>query len=265
MNPTTHLLPTWTLNHTLARLNSSCITACVDAAHPERGIQELSFDRCGIDGSILRLCRSKLGDNTRYDAGRPTYDWPLVLSDVYVRDNDLVASYQPNDDWPYAPQVYWRADPFADIDWVPASLEVLVAIQTHLLDTRPAISIATSVLSEDRIWIAVSGEGQTEVTALGQTGPRLLGSTATCVIQRLPKLPLSYVEIVPTTDCCALAVVVKGRESLALEWRLFSDFLEKGVIRKARVFAAILPTANDIELAIECCAAIEQSPLPLTT
>lgn len=265
MIPTSHPLAAWTLDHTLASLKSSCVTARVDVAHPERGIQDLSIDGCRIDGGFLRLCRSKLGDYTRIDADPPGRDWPLVFSDVYVRDNDLVAGYQPNDDWPYAPQVYWRANPIADVDSVRASLEVLVAIQTHLLDTRPAISIATSVLSTDRLWIAVSAEGHAEVRALSEVGPMRTAGMATCAIQRLPKLPLSYVEIVPTTDCCELEVVSREREPLALEWRLFFGFLEKGVIRKARAFAVILPTANDIELAIECCAAIEQSPLPLTT
>lgn len=263
MNPTTHPLATWTLNHTLASLKSSCVTAFVDVVHPERGIQQLSIDGCRVDGGILRLCRSKLVDKARSEA--PDRDWPLALSDVYVRDNDLVAGYQPNDDWPYAPQVYWRADPFADIESVRASLEVLVAIQTDLLDTRPAISIATSVMSADRMCIAVSEDGHADVSALGETEAARSARAATCVVQRLPKLPLSYVEIVPTTDCYELVVDGKGREPLALEWCLFSDFLEKGVIRKARAFAVILPTANDIELAIECCAAIEQSPLPLTT
>ena len=41
---------------------------------------------------------------------------------------------------------------------------------------------------------------------------------------------------------------------------MFADFLEKGVIRRARVHAAVLPRENDVELAIECCRAIEQLP-----
>ena len=44
-----------------------------------------------------------------------------------------------------------------------------------------------------------------------------------------------------------------------------ADFLEKGVIRRARVHAAVLPRENDVELALECCRAIENRPLPLTT
>jgi hypothetical protein len=50
-----------------------------------------------------------------------------------------------------------------------------------------------------------------------------------------------------------------------LEWRLFSEFLEKGVIRRARVHAAILPRQNDLEIAAACCAAIDRLELPLTT
>jgi hypothetical protein len=51
----------------------------------------------------------------------------------------------------------------------------------------------------------------------------------------------------------------------ALEWRLFGEFLEKGVIRRARLHAAVLPRENDIETAAACCAAIDSLELPLTT
>ena len=52
---------------------------------------------------------------------------------------------------------------------------------------------------------------------------------------------------------------------MAFEWRLFAEFLEKGVIRRARVHGAIVPRKNDIEIAAACCRAIDGLELPLTT
>ena len=53
-----------------------------------------------------------------------------------------------------------------------------------------------------------------------------------------------------------------GASGIAVaEWHLFADFLEKGVIRRARVHAALLPRENDFELAVECCRAMEQMPV----
>jgi hypothetical protein len=46
---------------------------------------------------------------------------------------------------------------------------------------------------------------------------------------------------------------------------MFSEFLEKGVIRKARVHSAFIERAKDIQIAAACCETIERSALPLTT
>jgi hypothetical protein len=52
---------------------------------------------------------------------------------------------------------------------------------------------------------------------------------------------------------------------MAFEWRLFAEFLEKGVIRRARIHGAIVPRDNDVEIAAACCKAIDGLELPLTT
>jgi hypothetical protein len=80
----------------------------------------------------------------------------------------------------------------------------------------------------------------------------------------LSHVPLSYVEIMPAGDFHALRLRNEGNGA-AFEWRLFDEFLEKGVIRRARVHAAIVPRESDIEIATACCNAIDGLELPLTT
>ena len=48
------------------------------------------------------------------------------------------------------------------------------------------------------------------------------------------------------------------------KWELFSEFLEKGVIRRARLQAMFVPE-DDVQLVAECCQSIAERPLPLTT
>jgi hypothetical protein len=48
-------------------------------------------------------------------------------------------------------------------------------------------------------------------------------------------------------------------------WRLFGSFLEKGVIRRARLRADLLPREHDVAMATRCLAAFRDSAIPLTT
>jgi hypothetical protein len=85
------------------------------------------------------------------------------------------------------------------------------------------------------------------------------------VLHRLTELPISYAELMPGSDFRALTVRQTAHGEYQAEWDLFADFLEKGVIRKARLQTAFLPRENDVQIALEYCAAIERRPLPLTT
>jgi hypothetical protein len=77
--------------------------------------------------------------------------------------------------------------------------------------------------------------------------------------------PISYVEIVQAADVRQISFGPAGEGRLLAVWQLFEEFLEKGVIRRARIHGALVPRKNDIEVALACCQEIEQIPLPLTT
>jgi hypothetical protein len=49
------------------------------------------------------------------------------------------------------------------------------------------------------------------------------------------------------------------------QWTLFAEFLEKGVIRRARLHSAFLRREHDLDIAAACCVTIERDSLPLTT
>jgi hypothetical protein len=282
--------PIWSLQSTLADLHCSALTGRVEAAHPDWGLRKVTIDHFPVEGTVLKSCFRTLllpqQKSSNLTSGIPTAfprairsddapkepaegdggtnDWPLPVADVYVRGNDLVANYRPTDGWPYAPQLYWQANTLSSVEGVRAALSLLVSVQTDLLDSWPNISVVSKLSSSEQLRIMI-GEGEQASVAPIERDERLSPNGATlCLLQRLTGAPISYAEIVSSADYCFANFAHNGMGNASIEWALFADFLEKGVIRRARVHAAFLPRECDVDLAIECCAAIEQSPLPLT-
>jgi hypothetical protein len=150
--------------------------------------------------------------------------------------------------WPYAPQIYWRAETVSVLDARLTTLSLLVSIQTDSLDTHPAIHVATRLAAG-------------EVGEIGQAAEH----DAQAFVWRLSGGNLSYVEIVPRSDFCELSVACDAAGRFTTEWSLFGEFLEKGVIRRAQVVSAFLPRERDEERAAAYCRSLETRPLPLTT
>lgn len=252
----THEPPSiWSLKGSLAMLHCGALTGQVDVAHPNLGLQRAAIDKMSVDGQLFQAIRESNGSTGS--------EWPLPLTDVYTRGHDLVASYGPTDDWPYAPIIYWQANSLTAVDDVRASLSFIISVQTHLLDTHPRICVASEVTCTEQLHFFYTDGESNEVVPTEQNDSIHPRGTLCCVLRRLAN-GLSYAEIVPTTDFCRVRSNSVSRGHSKLGWHLFSEFLEKGVIRRARIHAALLPRENDIELAVECCAALEQVPLPLT-
>jgi hypothetical protein len=258
--------PNWSLQGTIGKLTNGHLSGTVDVAHPNRGLHCNEFDHENIPCTLLGVMRS--AESLASDAAKKEGDtvcWPLPVADAYVRGNDLVASFLPVEIWPYSPQLDWQANPLELVEGVQASLSLLVSVQTHLLDTWPQISVFSQVPSNEVLHLSMGEKGKADVEPVDVEKTIKPSGTVCCAIWRLPAVPFSYVEIMSTSDFRKIGFTPASNRKSFAEWHLFADFLEKGVIRRARVHSALLPRENDVELAIECCAAIEQSPLPLTT
>jgi hypothetical protein len=150
----------------------------------------------------------------------------------------------------------------SDLNGVHGWLSLLVSVETHLLDTWPRICVGSQLACREVLQIdpAMGTASAIEREQTLQSAPGIC-----CVLRRLRDVPVSYAEIVPASDFRELTVRRDAPDSFWVEWDLFADFLEKGVIRKARLHGTFLPRENDIGIALECCRAIERRPLPLTT
>jgi hypothetical protein len=245
----------WTLRGNAAQLSCGKLTGRIDPSRPNAGLHDVAFEGAPQSMDLLRAYRSEITDEK---------SWPLSVAETYVRSNDLVAGYQATDNWPFSPQLYWRANSLCGVDRVLASIMLLVSVQTHLLDTVPQIGVASLLPNDESLLVSVGGGAQPSAAWIDplQTIPST--NEDCCVVSRLRDVPLSYVEIMPAGDFHAISLRADGKGT-AFEWRLFAEFLEKGVIRRARVHAAIVPRENDIEIAAACCEAIDSLELPLTT
>lgn len=256
----------WSLQGTIGKLTNGQLSGAVDVAHPDLGLHCNEFDHERIPCTLLGAMRS--AESLAPDAakkGGDTVRWPLPVADAYVRGNDLVVSFLPADNWPYSPQLYWQANALESVEGVRASLSLLVSVQTHLLDTWPQISVFSQVPSNEMLHLSMGEKGQADVERVEVEKTIRPRGTACSVIWRLPAVPFSYVEIMSTGDFRKIVFTPASRSKSFAEWHLFADFLEKGVIRRARVNAALVPRENDVELALKCCRAVEVCPLPLTT
>ncbi len=239
----------------LAELSNSNLVGRIDTTRPHAGLHDTLLRGKHWPVVLLSVFRAN-------DTGERS--WPLPLAEAYVRGDDLVASYQPINGWPFAPQLYWRANALESLDGVLASVSLLVSVQTHLLDTCPQIGIASRLSYGELLLVATDDMDRPRAEPVDNS--RTLSPTGEicCVLMRFDGWPVSYVEIVQPDDFRE-AVLTQNDNGVAVEWHLFADFLEKGVIRRARVHAALLTRENDLELAAACCAAAQQLELPLTT
>lgn len=247
----------WRLTATVGELTANDVTGHVDVARPERGLNKLRVSGRELTGRMLCVEREMDADET------PT--WPLAVKESYTRAVDLVASYSEASDWPYSPQIYWSFGALDSIDGVVGSLALLVSVQTHLLDTWPRIAASSRLACDETFRVRSSGAGDARTEAITSDGRIAASSETCCIVRRLAGASLSYAEIMLGSDFRDVTCTRDAATGeCSLKWTLFSEFMEKGVIRRARLVSAFLPRENDVELAATCCEAVERSPLPLT-
>jgi hypothetical protein len=255
----------WEFDSPVGQLSCEPFSGRIDVAHPELGLQLLRWNKRSGSGNILAATWSQAGaalpENATMQVARNA-----IVRDAYVRGCDLVANYQPTPLWPFSSQFYWRADLLDSPIGSLASLLLMVSLQTDLLDTKPQIDVH-SQLSADEVVFLPQGNPEAAIT-LGTdyrlaAGDEPADGRFGCLLFRLPGGKLTYAEMAHPSDFRQLDVTQKTGTSRS-NWQLFAHFLEKGVIRRARILSVVLPRENDIAAAASCCERFAVSPLPLT-
>ena len=265
MDGTNDVACLWRLAGSIGELASTVVAGRVDVDRPNRGLHKLRISDRDHSGQLLCVERDADPDVSRSLHSRKPSPWPLALKDAYVRATDLVAGYNATDDWPYSPQIYWSAGPLYSIDGVLGSLSMIVSVQTHLLDTWPRIAASSQLACKEILRVKASGGRDAISEPLAPNDAIASSTEPCCIVRRLSDAPISYAEIMLASDFRDVIYMRGGAGECGLNWTLFSEFMEKGVIRRARLVSAFLPRENDLKLTAACCKYVEHSPPPLTT
>lgn len=210
----------------------------------------LDLDAPGRGLVLPRNRDSLLGVDLRTEA---------AVGEHWLRGDDLIAVYEPPDTRRLRATAMWRVHPTAappDAIW-----ELTLSAQTSLVQSDALLAVTCDVgcldlrcRSADGAWVAVAPEAR-------------LPDDAICLLLRRPTEtaapPTTILVAVHPAD--ASRTVVRrhdGRAEVAC-W-LFSAAIEKGVLMRGRVLAAVGPTAGDEAWADGAVKAFASAAPPLT-
>lgn len=236
MNPTT-VRPTWSAGeHGLSGTRDGT-TAALDPACPADGLTVGPFA-----GSACRLLAVELG-------AAP------ALIDHWVRGDDVVAVYEPADARRLRTTAMWRwlesgvAAPAGTAAWL-----VVVSAQTALLDSDPRITVDSRIPGNCVRWAASTADP-----------PRWrVGAdpVANAALVRGPDQRSVLIAVHPADRRSFTVGIAPDR--VTVRCGLFSGRVEKGVLLRGRVLAAVGPTAGDDAWASRLLDHLDAEPPPLT-
>ena len=221
----------WQLNGAQADLVCGELRGAFDARAPRHGLCDVSLDE-------RRLVNSRfLGIDI--DAAPPN-----VVADLYQRGGDLVARYAQTPERPFGVLVYWRAG-LLSIDSVEHPfVDLLVSVETSLLESRPRLQALTR--------LALPADQAISCHELRYCHARFLDAAT------------SYIELCHPDDALTTSHESAGGV-VQVTTRLFGQPLEKGVILRSRLRGLFVPIDNAESLAQAALAQFAAAPPPLTT
>ncbi len=227
----------WSVDNTVAVISFGSTSLRVDLARPDLG---LAF----------------AGSEARLHFAAPDLRQLPALEEHYVRGTDLMASYPQVGNDPFGFHLELRV---LDTRPVPI-LQCIVSVQTELLDCHPMVDIKVSGTCEARGGLEEESEWVQPPPSApeGQSGGHL-ASPLTLVRQSDDEV---LTLMLPPRDWPVTGFRVSAEHC---QWRLFEEFLEKGVIRKARFWLALTDSATTLEQVEDWYAELCRVPLPLTT
>src|SRR5487761_1165762 len=197
----------WQLSGNQASLVCGELRASLDARAPRHGLHDVSLGDRTLGNSWF------LGVDV--DAGGPD-----VLTDFYQRGADLIERYVETADRLFAAVVYWRAGlaPSGAVQY--PYVDLLVSVETSLLDSLPRL--------------------QAQTRAALRIDELSSNSSPFYRIGRFKDAAASYLELYHPDDALTTS---SGPTPDAMRWstQLFRQPLEKGVLLRSRLRGLFLP------------------------
>lgn len=222
--------------------------ARLDALRPAAGLSDVSYR--GVPLAETSFLGVDLDMDDR-----------AVLGDCYQRGGDFIARYLQTAARPFAVLVYWRAGWFLYEGQSYPRIDLVVSIETSLLDSRPKVSavsklrLASGTLAyygEGYLLAAVGeGEGQNEIRYVEMCYPGDAVSTS--------------IEVPDGGAADENRAAGEHGGHVRCVTRLFGQPLEKGVILRSRMRGLFVPREHGEEIARAARAELAESAPPLTT
>ena len=230
---------TWVATGRRMTVSGSMPPAMIDLDHPRRGITVAVPG--GGECSLLGL-----------DPGAAPR-----LVDHWLRGDDVTAVYESEDARHVRITAMWRLVPSLD---GTRAWELVASAQTSLLQSDAALPVVSHADTADILWGRWE-EGTVRWQADPPEEPHCL------LLQNVGAAPAAgtSVLVVPhPSDAGSIAMRRDGRR-VTVECPLFATAVEKGVLLRSRVLAAIGPSADARRWAADMAAAFAATPPMLTT
>jgi len=218
----------------------SAFSATIDLDQPRQGI--------ALVGEGVASANTLLGLDLRSDHR---------LTDHWVRGDDVTAVYESADARHLRTTAMWRLQPS---DGATRAWELIASAQTSLLQSDSVLAVVSDIDATDILWGTCS-DGAVRWHAAE-------ASDATCVLVRrdgtATAAGTSVLVAAHPGDARRMTVRKNGKRVVVECW-LFSTELEKGVLLRSRVLAAVGPAADATGWAGDVAAKFAASPPMLTT
>lgn len=226
----------WSLANHAATCTTDGIRGTLDLDHPEHGLALTTAGHAHVDHVLGLDLRSR-----------------SRLADHWLRGSDVTAVYEPADARRLRATAMWRAHPTPRI----AAWELVVSAQTGLEQSDSAVAVVHDVTAGDVLVGVMHAAGISWSPA-----PAIVPDMTSLLLLRTAGS--SLLVAVHPTDRRRMLVTRSGPRTRVECW-LFSSVIEKGVLLRSRVLAAVGPTADDTRWAGEVVAAFTAAPPILTT
>ena len=218
----------------------SAFSAAIDLDQPRQGIT--------LTGESVPSTSTLLGLDLRSECR---------LTDHWVRGDDVTAVYESADARHLRTTAMWRLHPS---DGATRAWELIASAQTSLLQSDSVLAVVSEIDATDIVWGTCSDgavrwhaaeSAEATCVLLGRSGATGSGDTSVLVAAH-------------PGDARRMTVRRDGARVVVECW-LFSTELEKGVLLRSRVLAAVGRTADATRWAGDLAAKFAASPPMLTT
>lgn len=248
----------WHLDQNKAVLESRTLAIEIDIQSPHSGAVFCQAEGKTWRGANLLQILSISSD----EAG------VAKCENVHRRGFDLVVDYRMSKVPEFTWQVYWRVLTDLDSQHALGGVELILSVQTELLDSDPRMLVESHFVNSRLLQVAGGPPAAVEpieVDAADSLSPVKLNPPGILMV-RPCEGSCSYLELVHPSDFIDVRVLRKSPDSsdFASRFTMFEAPLEKGVIRRGRLRALLLSREDDVASARACYEQFVASPIPLT-